>query len=122
MSQTLEPEIKPTDDLGFDPVALKKKYLAERDKRLKADGNEQYREVKGEFARYLDCARTNLSVGENDESHQGRSRLGCEIKKQAVAGRIVINPEERVFLPSLRFNLPVHRNIVHEQRNFLPEH
>ena len=54
MSQTLEPQIKPTDDLGFDPVALKKKYLAERDKRLKAEGNEQYREIKGEFSRYLE--------------------------------------------------------------------
>jgi cyclohexanone monooxygenase len=54
MSQTLEPQIEPTDDLGFDPAALKKKYLAERDKRLKAEGNEQYREIKGEFARYLE--------------------------------------------------------------------
>jgi len=54
MSETLEPQIKPSDDLGFDPAALKKKYLAERDKRLKAEGNEQYREIKGEFARYLE--------------------------------------------------------------------
>jgi len=54
MSETLEPPVKPNDDLGFDPAALKKKYLAERDKRLKAEGNEQYREIKGEFARYLE--------------------------------------------------------------------
>jgi len=54
MSETLEPQIKPSDDLGFDPAALKKKYLAERDKRLKAEGNEQYREIKGEFAHYLE--------------------------------------------------------------------
>jgi len=54
MSETLEPPVKPNDDLGFDPAALKKKYLAERDKRLKAEGNEQYREIKGEFAHYLE--------------------------------------------------------------------
>ena len=42
------------DGLGFDPDALKKKYLAERDKRLRADGNEQYVEIKGRFAHYLD--------------------------------------------------------------------
>ena len=55
MSQTAEPLSKPvSDDLGFDPVALKKKYIAERDKRLRAEGNEQYREIKGEFAHYLD--------------------------------------------------------------------
>ncbi|HTQ13682.1 MAG TPA: NAD(P)/FAD-dependent oxidoreductase [Rhizomicrobium sp.] len=41
-------------DLGFDPAALREKYRAERDKRLRADGNEQYREIKGAFAHYLD--------------------------------------------------------------------
>src|ERR1700687_3454631 len=40
--------------LGFDPGALRAKYRAERDRRLRADGNEQYREIKGEFARHLD--------------------------------------------------------------------
>jgi cyclohexanone monooxygenase len=42
------------DGLGFDPQALRAKYRQERDKRLRADANEQYREVAGEFARYLD--------------------------------------------------------------------
>jgi cyclohexanone monooxygenase len=42
------------DDLGFDPAALKAKYRAERDKRVRADGNEQYVEIKGDFARYLE--------------------------------------------------------------------
>ncbi|MGD0193146.1 MAG: NAD(P)/FAD-dependent oxidoreductase [Rhizomicrobium sp.] len=41
-------------DLPFDPEALRTKYRAERDKRLRADGNEQYREIKGGFAHYLD--------------------------------------------------------------------
>ncbi len=41
-------------DLGFDPDWLRAKYRAERDKRLRAEANEQYREIKGEFARYLD--------------------------------------------------------------------
>jgi cation diffusion facilitator CzcD-associated flavoprotein CzcO len=40
--------------LGFDPEALKAKYLAERDKRLRADANEQYVEVKGDFARFVE--------------------------------------------------------------------
>lgn len=42
------------DDLGFDPTALKAKYRAERDKRLRADGNQQYVEMTGAFAHYLD--------------------------------------------------------------------
>ena len=41
-------------ELGFDPAALKAKYRAERDKRLRADGNEQYVEMKGQFAHYLE--------------------------------------------------------------------
>ncbi len=40
--------------LGFDPEALRARYRAERDKRLRRDGNEQYQEVVGDFARYLD--------------------------------------------------------------------
>ncbi len=39
---------------GFDPDALRNKYREEREKRIRQDGNEQYVEVKGEFAHYLD--------------------------------------------------------------------
>ena len=41
-------------EIGFDPEALKAKYRAERDKRLRADGNEQYQEIAGQYAHYLD--------------------------------------------------------------------
>jgi cyclohexanone monooxygenase len=43
-----------SDPNNFDANALRAKYRAERDKRLRVDGNEQYVEVKGEFAKYLD--------------------------------------------------------------------
>jgi len=43
-----------SEDLGFDPKALKAKYRAERDKRIRQDGNEQYVEMKGQFAHYLE--------------------------------------------------------------------
>jgi cation diffusion facilitator CzcD-associated flavoprotein CzcO len=42
------------DDLGFDPNALRDKYRAERDKRLRADASEQYVEIAGQFAHYLE--------------------------------------------------------------------
>ena len=45
MSETLEP--KAAGDLGFDPDALRAKYRAERDKRLRRDANAQYVEIKG---------------------------------------------------------------------------
>src|SRR6185437_3124983 len=42
------------EDLGFDQEALRAKYREERDKRLRGDGNAQYREIAGAFAHYLD--------------------------------------------------------------------
>ena len=55
-----EPTVKETTveatvaELGFDPAALRQRYREERDKRLRDEGNEQYVEVKGEFAHFLD--------------------------------------------------------------------
>ncbi|HTX51333.1 MAG TPA: NAD(P)/FAD-dependent oxidoreductase, partial [Caulobacteraceae bacterium] len=43
-----------TADLDFDPDALREKYRAERDKRLRADANQQYVEVRGDYRRYID--------------------------------------------------------------------
>ncbi|MEO6652233.1 MAG: NAD(P)/FAD-dependent oxidoreductase [Ilumatobacteraceae bacterium] len=39
---------------AIDREALRTKYLEERDKRLRADGNEQYVELTGQYASYLD--------------------------------------------------------------------
>ncbi|HJL60483.1 MAG TPA: NAD(P)-binding protein [Pseudomonadales bacterium] len=41
-------------DLGFNPDELRQKYSEERVKRIRPDGNEQYIEVKGDFAHYID--------------------------------------------------------------------
>jgi cyclohexanone monooxygenase len=41
------------DELGFDPDALREKYRTERDKRLRTDANEQYQEIKGDYAAFL---------------------------------------------------------------------
>src|SRR5690348_9011512 len=40
--------------LDFDPDSLREKHRRERDKRVRTDGNAQYVEMKGKFARYLD--------------------------------------------------------------------
>lgn len=41
-------------ELVFDPDALRERYRVERDKRLRADANEQYVEMTGTFAHYLE--------------------------------------------------------------------
>ena len=38
----------------IDKEKLRRKYTEERNKRLRADGNDQYIEVKGQLAHYLD--------------------------------------------------------------------
>ncbi|WP_370236441.1 MULTISPECIES: flavin-containing monooxygenase [Henriciella] len=43
-----------TPEMGFDPEALRARYRAERDKRLRSDGNEQYVEVRDDFEDYVD--------------------------------------------------------------------
>ncbi len=39
---------------SFDPVVLRKKYKEERDKRVRPEGNSQYREVVGQFSKYIE--------------------------------------------------------------------
>src|SRR4051812_18852599 len=46
-------DIGAIDELGFDPEALRARYRAERDRRIRADGNAQYIDIS-RFAHYLD--------------------------------------------------------------------
>ena len=43
-----------TTAYNFDPQALGRKYQEERDKRVRADGNDQYQEVTGDFAYFVE--------------------------------------------------------------------
>ena len=51
MTSTLKHEYS---NLGFDPDALREKYRRERDKRVRPEGNDQYVEVSGKFAHFVD--------------------------------------------------------------------
>ncbi|GDX27955.1 monooxygenase [Actinomycetes bacterium] len=51
MSSTTDQQLQ--SDPPFDPDALRLKYRQERDKRVRVDGNEQYQDVVGDFAHYL---------------------------------------------------------------------
>src|SRR6201995_699159 len=43
-----------TEGLGFDPDALRERYRLEREKRLRPDGSDQYIEMKGKWAHYVE--------------------------------------------------------------------
>ena len=40
---------------AIDIEQLKERYREERDKRLRADGNNQYIRIEGQLSHYLDC-------------------------------------------------------------------
>ena len=48
------PENAVQDAYNIDPDALREKFRTERDKRIRADGNDQYVEVVGDFSHYVD--------------------------------------------------------------------
>jgi cyclohexanone monooxygenase len=52
----MDPEVAmgSAEELDFDPEALRERYRRERDKRLRSDGIDQYREASGDLARYVD--------------------------------------------------------------------
>jgi len=51
---TTEPRPAVETEPAFDPEELRRRYDEERRKRLRADGNEQYVEMTGQFAHYLE--------------------------------------------------------------------
>ncbi len=62
----------------FNPDELHKKYLAERDRRLRADGSTQYVSTDGEFAAYLDDP--------NAKSSTDRSAVSEELDALVIGG------------------------------------
>jgi cyclohexanone monooxygenase len=52
VTQTTSNRIPTPEELGFDPALLRQKYAAERAKRLRPDGNNQYQEITGAHAHY----------------------------------------------------------------------
>jgi len=65
MTLTDAPPAKPK----IDKEAIKAKYLAERDKRLRPDGNDQYIQLKDQFGHYLDDPYTERVEREPKTDH-----------------------------------------------------
>jgi cyclohexanone monooxygenase len=84
MSQTKVAE-KPT----LDKKALLARYIAERDKRLRADGNEQYLRVEGTLAHYLDDPYTPLVPREPKTDHVTFAFVGGGFAGLVTGARLV---------------------------------
>ncbi len=73
----------------IDKKALLAKYIEERDKRLRADGNEQYLEVKGRLAHYLDDPYTPLVEREPKTDHVTFAFIGGGFAGLVTGARLV---------------------------------
>jgi cation diffusion facilitator CzcD-associated flavoprotein CzcO len=52
MEQTKPSGIPTPEELGFDPAVMRARYVAERQRRLRSEGNNQYLEVSGKYAHF----------------------------------------------------------------------
>ena len=74
---------------ALDKKALLDRYIAERDKRLRADGNEQYLRVEGTLARYLDDPYTPLVTRDPKTDHVTFAFVGGGFAGLVTAARLV---------------------------------
>ena len=73
---------------AIDKERLRKKYIEERNKRLRADGNDQYIEVKGQLAHYLDDPYTPVTPREPKTDHVTFAFIGGGFAGLATAARL----------------------------------
>jgi cation diffusion facilitator CzcD-associated flavoprotein CzcO len=74
---------------AIDKAALRKKYIEERNKRLRPDGNAQYLEVKGQFGHYLEDPYTPRVEREPKTDHVTFAFIGGGFGGLATGARLV---------------------------------
>jgi cyclohexanone monooxygenase len=74
---------------AIDKASLRKKYMEERNKRLRPDGNAQYLEVKGQFGHYLEDPYTPRVEREPKTDHVTFAFIGGGFGGLATGARLV---------------------------------
>ncbi|MFY9953089.1 flavin-containing monooxygenase [Bradyrhizobium sp.] len=72
----------------IDKARLRQKYMEERNKRLRADGNDQYIQVKGHFAHYLDDPYSPLTPRDPKTDHVTFAFIGGGFAGLVTAARL----------------------------------
>jgi cation diffusion facilitator CzcD-associated flavoprotein CzcO len=72
----------------IDRARLRQKYMEERNKRLRADGNDQYIQVKGHFAQYLDDPYSPVTPRDPKTDHVTFAFIGGGFAGLATAARL----------------------------------
>src|SRR5260221_2165385 len=87
MTITDEPQKQSSQTI--DKEQLRRKYMEERNKRLRADGNDQYIEVKGQLAHYLDDPYTPVTPRNPKTDHVTFAFIGGGLAGLATAARLM---------------------------------
>ena len=74
---------------GLDKKALLAKYIAERDKRLRADGNDQYLRLEGQFSHYLEDPYTPVTPRDPKTDHVTFAFVGGGFAGLVTGARLV---------------------------------
>jgi len=80
---------QPQQTTELDKEWLRKKYLEERNKRLRPDGNDQYLQVKGQLAHYLEDPYTPVTPRAPTSDHVTFAFIGGGFAGLATAARLV---------------------------------
>ena len=82
---------KTVNATSFDKEALRKKYAAERDKRIRADGNDQYIEIKDQWGHYLEDPYIKVQEREPVSDHVTVAFIGGGFSGLVTGARCVEN-------------------------------
>src|SRR3954465_13769662 len=85
---TMTEQAKAPQSPVVDKERLRQKYLEERNKRLRADGNDQYLRVAGQLAHYLDDPYTPVTPREPKTDHVTFAFIGGGFAGLATAARL----------------------------------
>ena len=85
---TIAEESRKQGVAAIDKEKLRQKYMEERNKRLRADGNDQYIEVKGQLAHYLDDPYTPVTSRDPKTDHVTFAFIGGGFAGLATAARL----------------------------------
>jgi cation diffusion facilitator CzcD-associated flavoprotein CzcO len=85
---TMSDQPRASQNASIDKERLRQKYLEERNKRLRPDGNDQYLRVAGQLAHYLDDPYTPVSPRDPKPDHVTFAFIGGGFAGLATAARM----------------------------------
>ncbi|MEP6839831.1 MAG: NAD(P)-binding protein, partial [Bradyrhizobium sp.] len=85
---TMTDQAQGTQNPPIDKERLRQKYMEERNKRLRSDGNDQYLQVTGHLAHYLDDPYTPVTERAPKTDHVTFAFIGGGFAGLATAARL----------------------------------